>query len=245
MDFFRFSDVPSLLTRLAEGPMAISLFVFWLLNLLILGMALGLGRLILIQYRQPIRPSRPKDWSISMLTVCTNALITQLGLYLYSLGYLQVNFEWHPLKLIVGLFGLFFAMDLLMFIFHYLIHRTKLHRTIHALHHQAIHPKPIDLFVLHPIETVGFGILFIGVLCCISFQVYAIIIYLVLNVLFGIVGHLGFEPLKKWPENKYSVLNYLGISSFHHLHHENVNCNFGFYTNLWDSLFGTYHQTRG
>ncbi len=245
MDLFSLSNIPSLLTRLAEVPIVISLFVFWLLNLLILGMALGISRLILIRYQQPVKPNRPKDWTISMLTVWINALITQLGLYLYTLGYLQVNFEWHPLKMIFGLLGLFFAMDLLMFIFHYLIHQTKLHRTIHALHHQAIHPKPIDLFVLHPIETLGFGILFIGVLCSVCFQIHAIVIYLVLNVLFGIVGHLGFEPLKKWPENKYNVLNYLGISSFHQLHHEDINCNFGFYTNLWDRLFGTYQTPRG
>ncbi|MFD2036305.1 sterol desaturase family protein [Belliella marina] len=242
MDFFSLSDIPSLLTHLADGPVGISLFVFWLLNVLILGMALGIGQLILRGYHQQIRPNRPKDWGIGMLTVSINALITQFGLYLYSLGYLQVDFVWQPSKFVLGLLGLFFAMDLFMFIFHYFIHQTKLHKIIHSLHHQAMHPKPIDLFVLHPIETLGFGILFIGVLCCISFQIHAILIYLMLNVLFGIIGHLGFEPLKKWPKNKYSLLNYLGTSSFHHLHHEDLSCNFGFYTNLWDRLFGTYQK---
>ncbi|MGX7835490.1 hypothetical protein ACWKSR_10100, partial [Campylobacter fetus subsp. venerealis] len=65
MDFFSFSDIPSLLTRLAEGSLVTSLAVFWILNLLILGMALGLGRLILVRYRQPLKPTTPKEWGIS------------------------------------------------------------------------------------------------------------------------------------------------------------------------------------
>jgi len=134
---------------------------------------------------------------------------------------------------------LFVAMDLLMYVFHIIIHKTFLYKAVHQLHHDAIDPKPIDLFVLHPVETMGFGSLWLMLLMVYGFNIYAIIIYLVVNVIFGLAGHLGIEPLpakvRQWP-----VIRYLGTSTFHHHHHQDIQHNFGFYTSVWDRLFNTY-----
>jgi sterol desaturase/sphingolipid hydroxylase (fatty acid hydroxylase superfamily) len=70
-----------------------------------------------------------------------------------------------------------------------------------------------------------------------TYNLWAVVIYLSLNVLFGIVGHLGFEPLAAY---KSGWIRYLGTSDFHHAHHRDIHGNFGFYTSLWDRLFGTY-----
>lgn len=109
---------------------------------------------------------------------------------------------------------------------------------MHLLHHEAIDPKPIDLFVLHPVETICFGGLWLALLIVHPFNLYAMILYLIVNVLFGMLGHLGIEPL---PEKlrKAPVLKYIGTSTFHHQHHRDVEHNFGFYTSVWDRLFGT------
>src|SRR5262249_38061749 len=65
-------------------------------------------------------------------------------------------------------------------------------------------------------------------------------VYLVLNVAFGTVGHLGGEPLPaRWSD--IPVLRYLAGSTFHARHHQALATNFGFYTVIWDSLFGTLH----
>ena len=61
--------------------------------------------------------------------------------------------------------------------------------------------------------------------------------YLVLNVLFGTVGHAGVEPFPA-ALNRVPLLRYIGASTFHDGHHELVRYNFGFYTLLWDRLFG-------
>ena len=113
---------------------------------------------------------------------------------------------------------------------------------MHGLHHQAVDPKPIDLFVLHPVETLCFGGLWLILLMVYPFNVYAIILYLTVNVIFGMLGHLGIEPLPQKIRNN-GLLKYLGTSTFHHQHHQDVQHNFGFYTTLWDRLFGTLQKS--
>ncbi len=98
--------------------------------------------------------------------------------------------------------------------------------------------RPLTLFVLNPIECLGFGAMWLVLLCVYSANWYAISAYLALNVLFGLVGHLGVEPFsKKSQANKIAPL--ITTSYFHAQHHNNEQYNFGFYTTIYDRLFGT------
>ena len=54
----------------------------------------------------------------------------------------------------------------------------------------------------------------------------------------GIVGHLGVEPLPDWWTRVPLVRSVTG-GSFHARHHQDVTCNYGFYTLIWDRLFGS------
>ena len=57
-------------------------------------------------------------------------------------------------------------------------------------------------------------------------------------VAFGTLGHSGVEPFpRSWP--RIPLLRLLGTSTFHAEHHEEPAHNFGFYTLIWDQLFGT------
>jgi lathosterol oxidase len=92
---------------------------------------------------------------------------------------------------------LFLAMDLLMYVFHYIIHKTWLYKAIHGLHHEAVRSLTLltCLFCIRwkpsALAHSGYCLL----LCSGSFNIYAIVVYLVINVLFGMIGHLGMEPL--------------------------------------------------
>lgn len=179
-----------------------------------------------------------REWGICCITNVLNTVVTYVGFWLFSKGWIVISLEmsW---QILMDFIWLFVAMDLLMYIFHIIIHKTFLYKAVHQLHHQSIDPKPIDLFVLHPVETIGFGSLWLLLLMVYGFNIYAIIIYLVVNVIFGLAGHLGIEPLpeklRQWP-----VIKYLGTSTFHHDHHQDIQHNFGFYTSIWDRLFNTY-----
>lgn len=178
-----------------------------------------------------------RDKVIAAGTVAINAVVTFAGFILWERGWIDIVFGWSYYA-ITDLLILFFAMDLLMYIFHLAIHYSFMYKYIHTLHHESVDPTPIDLFVLHPLETVAFGGMWLLLLLSGTFNIWAICIYLILNVIFGIIGHLGSNSDTYVPPK--GVMNYLGTAHFHHAHHRDVHCNFGFYTSIWDRLFGTY-----
>lgn len=181
-----------------------------------------------------------REWLLCMLTNILNTVVTYAGFWLWKSGLIKVETD-VSMTIFMDFLFLFLGMDILMFVFHYLIHQTFLYRAVHQLHHQATNPKPIDLFILHPLETLSFGGLWLIMLGLYPFNIYAVITYLIVNVIFGLTGHLGIEPL---PENvrNFPLVKYLGTSTFHHHHHQHEQYNFGFYTSLWDRLFGTYKR---
>jgi lathosterol oxidase len=214
--------------------------IFLIENVLVTVIALLSGWLVLKINRRPIKPASKNEILICILTNCINTAITYAGFFLWKHAYIAFSYEvnWHILS---DFLILFMIMDFTMYVFHYLIHHSTVYKAIHRFHHHYSDPIPIDLFVLHPLETISFGCLWIAVIVFISFNFYAVSIYLIVNVIFGIAGHLGVEPLPARIRNMIPF-KFLGTPSFHHRHHLDINHNYGFYTNLWDKLFKTYHR---
>jgi sterol desaturase/sphingolipid hydroxylase (fatty acid hydroxylase superfamily) len=226
--------MPSALSYLLHLPVLSLWLIFFLENVIITAMVLFTGRLL---HKAPYTYTA-REWRICILTNILNTIVTYAGFWMWknNIIHINTNISW---MIIIDFLILFLAMDLLMFIFHYIIHKTFLFKVVHQLHHQSIDPSPIDLFVLHPIETIAFGSLWLILLTLYPFNIYAIITYLVINVIFGMIGHLGIEPLPRKIRNL-PVIKYLGTSTFHHNHHQDVEHNFGFYTSIWDRLLKTY-----
>jgi lathosterol oxidase len=141
-------------------------------------------------------------------------------------------------RVVVDVIVLLMAMDLLMYCFHRVAHLPWIFPIVHATHHHYDRPRPLSLFVLNPAEVLGFGVLWILLLCVYTPTWTGMLIYLALNLLFGTIGHLGVEPLPgswtNWP-----LLRHMGSSTFHANHHGDRDVNFGFYTDIWDRLFHT------
>jgi Delta7-sterol 5-desaturase len=219
-----------ILNYLSILPAGYLWLIFFVENVLITAGVLIIGSMF---HKGPYTKSA---WRMCAITNVINTVVTYAGCWLWQhhIIHITTNNSW---KIIPDFWLLFFEMDLLMFLFHIAIHKTFLYKAVHQLHHEAIDPTPIDLFVLHPVETIGFGCLWLLVLIPYTFNIYAIALYLVVNVIFGLIGHLGVEPL---PLGERSFFKYFGTSTFHHNHHQDIHHNFGFYTSIWDRIFGTY-----
>ncbi|EQA61215.1 sterol desaturase family protein [Leptospira alexanderi] len=89
--------------------------------------------------------------------------------------------------------------------------------------------------LLIPVENIGFGSLWLFVIAVYSTLWFGMSAYLFLNVAFGTIGHLGVGPFL----GRIPIINYIAGSSFHAQHHQDMNHNFGFYSIVWDRLFGT------
>lgn len=215
----------------------------WLLleNSLIFGIALLGGALLVALFKnRPVCPAvqtNRAEITLALLAVVLNSLVTLAGLVLWQNGWikLQVALDW---KAVLDVFVLFFVMDFAMYILHRIAHLALLFPVLHRDHHRFVNVQPLTLFALNPAEVLGFGALWLLVLLVYPASWVGISVYLTLNVLFGIIGHLGVEPFPPgWLKNP--LLSHITTSTFHAGHHQNGRYNLGFYTLIWDKLFGT------
>jgi sterol desaturase/sphingolipid hydroxylase (fatty acid hydroxylase superfamily) len=177
---------------------------------------------------------------LSIGCVLLNALVAVVGWLLWTHGVIVLRdvISWRIL-LDVGV--LLLAMDFLMYVFHRIAHHRLIFPIVHRTHHRYDRPRPINLFVLNPFEVLGFGALWLIVISLYSCTWIGMILYLAANLAFGTIGHLGVEPFPHWLK-RLLILKHLGNSTFHADHHQDEHVNFGFYTDLWDRIFGTLRR---
>lgn len=217
-------------------------------NFLLFGLAIGLGQALRLAFgSRAVCPDPPPieaaEVALALSCVALNALVTAIGWWLWRAGYITIRrdmgiYAW------LDVVALLLIMDLAMYVTHRLAHLPGIYPLVHAVHHRYDRPRPLDLFVLNPLEVLGFGALWLGVIWLYTSSWLGMVVYLALNLAFGIVGHLGVEPLPRaWA--RISLLKYIGTSTFHAGHHRDGRGNFGFYTLIWDRLFGTLHSDLG
>jgi Delta7-sterol 5-desaturase len=166
-----------------------------------------------------------------------NSLVAIVGWMLWKAGWIRIT---HPAwwRTVLDVMIFLGAMDFGMYVFHRLAHHPWVYPWIHARHHTHESVNALSLFVLNPFEVLGFGALMIAVMMLVPLSGAAVLIYLTLNVFFGTLGHAGVEPFpESWQRRL--LLREIGSSSFHAGHHRTPTTNYGFYTLVWDRLFGT------
>jgi lathosterol oxidase len=210
----------------------------WLLLLNTLQFALSLlaGEWAVRRFRAqqigaPPGPIARDEIGLVIVCVLLNTSVGVAGWWLWRRGLIVVRPSTFG-RTIVDLAVLFAAMDFLMYASHRIAHVPWIFSLVHGTHHRYVNPRPLDLFALSPFEVLGFGGLWLFVMWIYPATWAAVLIYLSLNLIFGTLGHLGVEPFPR-------MTRWLGSSTFHAGHHANREVNFGFYTSVWDRLFGT------
>ena len=180
-------------------------------------------------------PITKPDIYLSLLTVILNAVVMLIAVYLWKINWIELNDFKTFSSVIIEIICIIIAMDLLMYCFHYLAHLPFMYKILHRKHHEHVSTNWLSLFVLHPFETLGFGLMMITVFMCYNFSFVSISTYLIINLIWGTIGHLNREFFPKWTDKLF-----LGTTKFHNQHHLNESYNFGFYTSIWDHIFRTY-----
>jgi sterol desaturase/sphingolipid hydroxylase (fatty acid hydroxylase superfamily) len=211
-------------------------------NVVLFLLAITFGHLLLWWFADRPVTERPgpierRELLLAGGCVVLNTVVSVAGWWLWTRGYIGIRRDagWRAWA---DVFILLIAMDLAMYCFHRVAHVRWLYPFVHVTHHRYDKPRPLNLFVLNPFEVLGFGVLWLTVLCLYDAAWLGIVVYLAINLAFGTVGHLGVEPLPRaWL--RLPGLRYLGTSTFHAEHHQDARGNYGFYTTIWDRLFGT------
>ena len=136
-----------------------------------------------------------------------------------------------------------FTMDVAMYLGHRVTHHRSVYPYVHLLHHRFRLTRPATLFAMHPPEVLGFGGMWLVTLVVLTslglaLSALGVGVYVMLNLAFGTLGHVGVEPLPdRWRSAR--AFRWITTPSFHIGHHLDERHNLGFYTTLWDRLFGT------
>ena len=216
-----------------------ALLVAGIENVVIFALAVGLGEAL-----DRWRGRRPQSgevatgrlaWGLAICTVSLNALVTFAGWRFWCAGWIRIRPAGWLGSLLDALL-LLGIMDVAMYGLHRLAHHPWAYRWVHGLHHRFEAPRALTLFAMHPLEVLGFGALWLLVIALRSPTWGGMAMYLSLNVAFGILGHLGADP---WPL-PLRLGDWLGTAPFHGAHHRDPATNFGFYTRIWDWLFGSH-----
>ncbi|WP_261511669.1 sterol desaturase family protein [Chryseobacterium paludis] len=175
------------------------------------------------------------DFYLSILTIVCNSFVMLLGVFLWKNNWIELDDNFSAVSIFLQVVALVLLMDFCMYLFHYAAHIPFVYKRLHGKHHEHVNTNFLSLFVLHPAETIGFGLMILALLIGYDFSVISITLYLFINLIWGTIGHLNkeFFPARF---NTYFV----GTTQFHNQHHLDETKNFGFYTSIWDKLFGTY-----
>lgn len=238
-------DPVVLIEWLRHAPTSVVAPLFLVENLVIFLMAVIGGEWLARMFRgarvaaEPAPVSR-REIGLAVTTILLNTVITVAGWALWRAGIIRFRSDtgwmaWLDVPVLL------IAMDFAMYVLHRLAHHRLLFPLLHRIHHDYERVRPLTLFILHPFETVSFGLLWLTVITIYPASWLGMSVYLMLNVAFGTIGHLGVEPIPASIARN-PALGLIAGSTFHARHHHDPEINFGFYTIVWDRLFRTLER---
>ncbi|WP_413290473.1 sterol desaturase family protein [Bdellovibrio sp. HCB337] len=139
---------------------------------------------------------------------------------------------------------LFIINEIYHYTVHRNIHRRKVFKFFHVLHHSIRYPIPQSASVAQWTEQILFVIPFVVLLFC-DVHIISILLFSVTIKFFSLIQHSGHEFVPGHIREKFPF-KYLNTASFHQVHHSvSMRHNYGFVTNILDRIFKTrYHQAE-
>lgn len=131
-----------------------------------------------------------------------------------------------------------FIQDTYFYWTHRLMHRPRLFRVMHKVHHDSLQPTPWAAFSFHPYEAL-LGVIPIPLLVfLIPLHVGALVFILIFMTVCSVLNHTGYEIFPdRWLRG---LMGRHMISAAHHnLHHQRYKCNYALYFRFWDKVMGT------
>lgn len=190
--------------------------------------------------REPRRQAQPgREFALSSLSLLVFTGLLTMVLWFASLGFTRAYFEvdtfgwgyWWMSVLAMAL-----VHDTYYYWAHRWMHRPRVFRHVHKLHHRFADPTPYAAYAFHPLEAVVEVAWFLPLAFIMPMHPGAVALYIVILTVLNVISHLGYEfyPVR--------VARYFITSTHHNLHHSRARGHFMLYFNIWDRLMGTNHS---
>ncbi|WP_338446926.1 sterol desaturase family protein [Pelagerythrobacter marensis] len=138
----------------------------------------------------------------------------------------------------LSLFACLLAHDTWFYWTHRWMHRPRLFRLAHAVHHASRPPTAWAAMSFHPLEAVTGAVVIPALVFLIPIHVAVLGIVLAIMTVMGVTNHMGWEMFPR-ALLRSRVGDWLITASHHQRHHERYACNYGLYFRFWDRLCGT------
>jgi len=141
-----------------------------------------------------------------------------------------------PLSLVLYLF----LHETYYYWLHRWMHRPKVYRLVHKVHHDSTETNAHTAFSFHPLESVLQALIIPVLLLFIPLHVYLLVALLAIMTVSGTLNHLGYEIFPKgWA--RHPLAKWLIGATHHDQHHKRFRFNYGLYFTFWDRWMGTEH----
>jgi sterol desaturase/sphingolipid hydroxylase (fatty acid hydroxylase superfamily) len=141
----------------------------------------------------------------------------------------------------VSLFAAMFIHETYYYWLHRWMHRPKVFRLLHRVHHESLETNAWTSFSFHPMESVLQAIIVPLIVFILPMNIFVLLFYLVLMTVSAVINHAGIEV---FPAGFHR--NWLGrwiIGATHHdIHHKQFRYNYGLYFTSWDRWMGTENK---
>lgn len=141
---------------------------------------------------------------------------------------------WLPVSVLLYLM----AHDAWFYWTHRWMHRPRLFRIAHAVHHASRPPTAWAAMSFHPLEAITGAVVIPALVFLIPIHVGALALVLAIMTFMGVTNHMGWEIFPRALVQGRAGA-WLITASHHQRHHERYGCNYGLYFRFWDRLCGT------
>lgn len=187
------------------------------------------------------RMRAPQNSPISLTERRVNAGLNNLfsivifGTYFYFLGGRTLYSGWPSMTGLIGeVLGVLLLYDLMHYFFHRLMHRRRLMKYCHAVHHRVRSPTSNDSAFLNPLEMVGgLGLLFISIIILGPISTVSFLVMFAIYTSVNIITHANLNI----PHPAFRLFNFW--VQRHNVHHHKARSNYGSIFPFWDQAFGT------
>ncbi len=179
---------------------------------------------------------REVKWS--MITALIFSLSGVITMILWQKGFTKIYTDlnlygwWYlPCSLVI----LMVLHETYYYWLHRWMHKPKVFKIVHKIHHDSNITSPFTAFSFHPLEGLLQAVFLPVVLMLLPVHYYIIIIQLTIMTVSSVINHLDIEI---YPQ-KFNT-NFIGkwlIGATHHsLHHKQFKFNYGLYFTFWDKV---------
>jgi sterol desaturase/sphingolipid hydroxylase (fatty acid hydroxylase superfamily) len=121
---------------------------------------------------------------------------------------------------------------------HRLLHTPALFRRVHAIHHKSVDVNPFSSYSFHLFEAFILGAWVVPAAMVLPIPMPALALVQVVGLLNNVNSHLGYELLPAW-WLRVPLLSWSASATYHNLHHQRLNGNYGLFFRFWDRALGT------